>query len=246
MSLSSQSHSQSSVNQSDPIEKQLLLQEMMRQIVNVQQKFQSEGEDEERRWMIARTSDDQIADFLKESTIIMLHVIDAVGDLQPVNGITISKRFGIPRGSVSKITRRLAEQHILQAESLEGNKKEVLFHLTPMGREIYVLHKKLHEHMQLNIKRFLGRYDAEQMRFLISCLQDTVEASWVQDANDPDVIRALEDDKKGMEQKPIVEANAPSPSLETGTISEIVDMLQQLDARSLKKAKNLIQVALFD
>lgn len=244
MSLSSQSHS--SVEQSAHIEKQLLLQEMMRQIANVQQKFQSEGEDEERRWMIARTNDARIADFLKESTIIMLHVIDAVGELQPVNGITISKRFGIPRGSVSKITRRLAEQHIVQAESLEGNKKEVLFHLTPIGKQIYDLHKQLHAHMELNIRNFLGRYDAEQMLFLITCLQDTVKASWVREETDTPEPSSEEESGRGSHSEGDSNAEVNGATPETAAISEIVAMLQQLDARSLKKAKALLQVAFND
>ncbi|WP_286154941.1 hypothetical protein [Bacillus sp. FJAT-27264] len=36
----------------------------------------------------------------------MLHVLDAIGQLEAVNGITISKQFGFPKGSVSKITRK--------------------------------------------------------------------------------------------------------------------------------------------
>lgn len=68
----------------------------------IQKKFQSEGEDEEKRWMMAQTEDSKVVAFMKEAITIMLHVIDAIGEMQPVNGIAISKHLGIPRGRYPK------------------------------------------------------------------------------------------------------------------------------------------------
>ncbi|CAH0119947.1 hypothetical protein PAE9249_02456 [Paenibacillus sp. CECT 9249] len=42
---------------------------------------------------------------LKDITVTELHIADAIGRLEPVNGITVSKQSGIPKGTV--ITRRL-------------------------------------------------------------------------------------------------------------------------------------------
>ncbi|MEV5030373.1 winged helix DNA-binding protein [Paenibacillus sp. LPE1-1-1.1] len=227
------------VNAADSLEKQLLIKEMMYQVANVQKRFQSEGEDDERGWMIAKAKDPILVEFLKESTVIMLHVIDAIGELEPVNGITISKQFGIPRGSVSKITRRLVEQKMVQSEFLEGNKKEVLFQLTPLGHQVFELHKRLHVHIEHNVRNFLRRYDVEQMRFLVQCMKDTSEASWVQEES----LDNMAAKAHGNAVEPTVSERLSQEAL---TISEIVSKLQQLDARNLKKAKDLIQVAFFD
>jgi DNA-binding MarR family transcriptional regulator len=227
-------------NATESIEKELLLGEMMKQVANLQKKFQSEGEDDERRWMIANANDPKIVEFLKESTVMMLHVIDAIGELEPVNGITISKKFGIPRGSVSKITRKLAELQMVQPESIPDNKKEVLFHLTERGRHVFNLHKQLHLHIEYNVRHFLDRYDVEQMRFLVQCMKDTSEASWVQ--GEPSDGR-VETTEAGRIESMTIHSRA---SKEAGAISEIISMLQQLDERNLRKAKELIQVAFFD
>lgn len=227
----------------EQVEKEILIKEMMHQVANLQQRFQSEGADDERRWMIDNTNDAQIIKFLKESSVMMLHVIDAVGELQPVNGITISKQFGIPRGSVSKITRKLVEQKMLQSEYLPDNKKEVLFHLTPLGQHMFKLHKSLHAHINHNVRNFLNKYDNDQMRFLVACMKDTLQASLVDsEANNPEDTAAANVDNQS--NRAITERE--NVSQEAMEISEIHDMLQQLDARKLKKAKDLLQIALFD
>lgn len=211
---------------------------MMDHVAVMQKRFQAEGEDEERRWMMANASDAAVIDFLKEATVLALHVVDAIGEAEPVNGITISKRFGIPRGSVSKITRRLTEQGVVQAESLPDNKKEVLFRLTSSGTQIYLLHQKLHAHMDRNIREFLGRFDLEQMRFLERCMKETAETSWVRPETG--------DIEKKEEQ---IVHDAPVEGIESSQaeeIAEITAMLRQLDARKLRKAKELLRIAWFD
>ncbi|CAM3287137.1 winged helix DNA-binding protein [Paenibacillus lupini] len=208
-------------------EKEVLLNEMFIQIGVIQKKFQSEGEDDEKRWMMAQTSDAKVIEILKEATVIMLHVIEAVGEMQPVNGIAISKHFGIPKGSISKITRRLVEQEVMRSEYLPDNKKEVWFSLTPLGQSIYEIHKQLHSHIERNVRKFLGKYNEEQLKFLVQCMKDTSEVSWVEDPADE------------TEQQ-------EESSKEATVMSDMWMLLQQLDDRKLKKAKELIQVAFFD
>lgn len=223
--------SETQFTMTESVERELLFQEMMQQVATMQKQFLSEGEDDERRWMMERTSDPNLIAFLKDSTVIMLHVIDAIGELEPVNGITISKQFGIPRGSVSKITRKLVEQGMLNAELLPDNKKEVLFHLTPLGRHMYILHKQLHLHIERNVQKFLRRYTVEQMRFLVQCMKDTSETSWVQPESEQEEPQAA---------SPVQVREEPT------AISEIVALLHQMDERNLKKAKDIIQIAFFN
>jgi Transcriptional regulators len=205
-------------------EKEILLNEMLIQVGLIQKRFQAEGEDEEKRWMIAQTKDAKAIQFLRETTTVMLHVIDAIGQMQPVNGIAISKHVGIPRGSISKMTRRLVEQEMISSESLPDNKKEVWFSLTPLGQSIYDIHKRLHVHIEHNVRRFLGRYNIEQMKFLVQCMKETSQASWVADEPEPH----------------------DESSQETSAMGDMLALLQQLDERKLQKAKELIQIAFFD
>lgn len=106
--------------------KDILIKKLIEMIPQLQKRFQSE-DDEEKEWLIQNCSNPLIIDFLQDSTVMMLHVIDAIGQLEPVNGTTISKQFGIPKGSVSKITRKLVQQEIIRTEFLPDNKKKCCF-----------------------------------------------------------------------------------------------------------------------
>ncbi|WP_449599745.1 hypothetical protein [Paenibacillus sp. Marseille-Q9583] len=161
---------------------------------------------------------------------MMLHVIDAIGELEPVNGTTISKHFGIPKGSVSKITRKLVLQQIIRTEFLPDNKKEVLFLTTPLGKEIFDLHQALHKEMSKGINRFLQRYNTDELLFLNQAFEDTLEASWVHSES------AAEEE---------LNAGESIDAMEKDEIGQIVNMLNQLDTRNLKKAKAILQDVFF-
>ncbi|OME10222.1 MarR family transcriptional regulator [Paenibacillus odorifer] len=210
--------------------KDILIKKLIEMIPQLQKRFQSE-DDEEKEWLIQNCSNPLIIDFLQDSTVMMLHVIDAIGQLEPVNGTTISKQFGIPKGSVSKITRKLVQQEIIRTEFLPDNKKEVLFLTTPLGKEIFDLHSALHKQMNKGINRFLQRYNTDELLFIIQAFEDTLEASWVH--------------SESVAEKELLTAGASLEPVEDDEMSQIVDMLNQLDTRNLKKAKAVLQAVFF-
>ncbi|OMD31974.1 MarR family transcriptional regulator [Paenibacillus odorifer] len=210
--------------------KDILIKKLIEKIPQLQKRFQSE-DDEEKAWLIQNCSNPLIIDFLQDSTVMMLHVIDAIGQLEPVNGTTISKQFGIPKGSVSKITRRLVQQEIIRTEFLPDNKKEVLFLTTPLGKEIFDLHLALHKQMNKGINRFLQRYNTDELLFIIQAFEDTLEASWVH--------------SESVAEKELLTTGASLEPVENDEMSQIVDMLNQLDTRNLKKAKTVLQAMFF-
>lgn len=210
--------------------KDILIKKLIEMIPQLQKQFQSE-DDEEKEWLIQNCSNPLIIDFLQDSTVMMLHVIDAIGQLEPVNGTTISKQFGIPKGSVSKITRKLVQQEIIRTEFLPDNKKEVLFLTTPLGKEIFDLHLALHKQMNKGINRFLQRYNPDELLFIIQAFEDTLQASWVH--------------SESVAEKELLTTGASLEPVENDEMSQIVDMLNQLDMRNLKKAKAVLQAVFF-
>ncbi|MEK4186134.1 MULTISPECIES: winged helix DNA-binding protein [Paenibacillus] len=210
--------------------KDILIKKLIEMIPQLQKQFQSE-DDEEKEWLIQNCSNPLIIDFLQDSTVMMLHVIDAIGQLEPVNGTTISKQFGIPKGSVSKITRKLVQQEIIRTEFLPDNKKEVLFLTTPLGKEIFDLHLALHKQMNKGITRFLQRYNTDELLFIIQAFEDTLQASWVH--------------SESVAEKELLTTGASLEPVENDEMSQIVDMLNLLDTRNLKKAKAVLQAMFF-
>lgn len=134
---------------------------------------------ETKKWMAHNSRNPKVAEILQDATLLMLRVLNAIGQLEPVNGITIAKQFRIPKGSVSKTTRRWIAKKLIKKESLPNNKKEVLFRLTPLGRELFEVHRAFDQQMERGFIRFLERYDADQLDFITRLLQDSIETSFL-------------------------------------------------------------------
>jgi len=155
-----------------------LIAEIMTLLSKVTERLEPEDQ-EMKQWMVQNFHNPVIADMLQETTLMGLRVLDAIGRLEPVNGITISEQYRIPKGTVSKITRRLITQKLISAESLANNKKEVLFRTTPLGKELFHAHRAFDEQMEKGFVRFLKRYNDDELRFIVRLLQDAVEASFL-------------------------------------------------------------------
>ncbi|WP_248912460.1 MarR family transcriptional regulator [Paenibacillus antarcticus] len=219
-----------------------LIKEFLEIVNAIQRRFQSE-DDEEKQWMIQNSPNPIVADLMKEMTVLMLHVLDAIGKLEPVNGITISKQFGISKGSVSKITRKLIDKQIIIIEYLPDNKKEILFRTTSLGKEIFCLHQALHHQIDLGANRFLQRYTEDEMQFLVSALREVLHSSWIH-------TETIGESTASSQQ------NAPT-NIEPDTgkdlrfltvteeMNEINVMLNKLDSCNLKKAKAILNDVFF-
>src|SRR5215813_2659450 len=138
------------------------IQEIMVLLSQISEKFEP-GENEMKQWIMQNFHSPVINEVLQDSTFMTLRVLDAIGRLEPVNGITISKQSRIPKGSVSKITRRLISKKLITKESLPNNKKEVLFRTTALGKEIFLAHQAFDQKMEKGFLKFLKKYDADKL-----------------------------------------------------------------------------------
>jgi len=155
-----------------------LITEIMSLLSKVSEKFEPDNLGM-KQWMIQNFNNPKITELLEDSTVMMLRVLDAIGQLEPVNGITISKQFRIPKGSVSKATRRLIDKKLIKTESLPNNKKEILYHTTPLGKELFQAHRAFDEQMEKDFIQFLQKYDEKELRFIVRALHDVTEASFL-------------------------------------------------------------------
>lgn len=131
------------------------------------------------RWIAQHSANPRVVELLQDFTATALRVLAAIGSLGPVNGITIAAQYRIPKGTVSKVTRRLIAKKLISTESLPNNKKEVLFRLTPFGREIFEIHRAFDEQMERGFIGFLRRYDANELRLLARVLREATETSFL-------------------------------------------------------------------
>ena len=155
-----------------------MIAEIMTLLSKVAEKFEPENIGM-KQWMIQNFHNPKIAELLQDSTLMMLRVLNAIGQLEPVNGITISKQFRIPKGSVSKTTRRLIAKKLIKAEARPNNKKEILYYTTPLGKELFQAHRAFDEQMEHGFIQFLQRYDADELQFIVRALQDFLNVSFL-------------------------------------------------------------------
>ena len=155
-----------------------MITEIMSLLSKVSEKFEPDNIGM-KQWIVRNFNNPRIAQLLQDSTFMMLRVLDAIGRLEPVNGITISKEFRIPKGSVSKATRRLIAKKLITTESLPNNKKEILYRTTPFGKELFQAHRAFDKQMEKGFVKFLQRYDQAELRFIVRVLHDLAEASFL-------------------------------------------------------------------
>jgi DNA-binding MarR family transcriptional regulator len=155
-----------------------LIKDIKTLLSNVARRFEAE-DGEEWQWIARHSPNPAIVEILRDTTLTMMRVLDVIEQLEPVNGITISKHYGIPKGSVSKSTRRLIAQKLISKEALPKNKKEVLFRMTPLGRELVHAHRAFDEQMERGFNQFLERYKADELHFIVHVLQDVMKTSFL-------------------------------------------------------------------
>lgn|GEM_PF-2335209 len=156
---------------------QPLVQEIRTLLGRLQQRRHT---DEELVWLQQNCSSARLAALLSDMTPLTLEFVDAVGCLQPVNGITAAHRLGVPKGSVSKISRKLLALKLLRLEFLPHNKKEVLFRLTLLGEELFALHQVMRRRTEAGVSRFFARYSDDELQVIARFLRDGATASWLE------------------------------------------------------------------
>ena len=92
-----------------------------------------------------------------------IHVIACIGELKEPNVTEIARTMKMTRGAVSKITKKLIAQNILEPYGIAGNRQKVFFSLTETGRSLYAEHARRHQLWMERDSRFLQQFSGEQL-----------------------------------------------------------------------------------
>ena len=90
-----------------------------------------------------------------------IHTIAAIGDLAEPNVTQIANYMNVTRGAISKITKKLLEQKVIEAYQLEDNKQKIFFRLTKAGQFLYDEHAKRHNLWLKRDSAFIKQFDPE-------------------------------------------------------------------------------------
>jgi len=126
----------------------------------------------EKQWLLKNCANNSLSEIISDLTVTAFHILDAIGQLQPINSIDITKKAGIPKGTVSKNIKKLMSKELIAKVPLPDNKKESILSLTPLGEELFELHRALHQKFDSEFSAFLEQYDTSELQFLVRFLKD--------------------------------------------------------------------------
>lgn len=107
-----------------------------------------------------------------------IHTIAAIGNLAEPNVTQIAKDMNVTRGAISKITKKLLEQNLIEAYQQDGNKQKIFFRLTKSGQFLYDEHEKRHNLWLKRDNAFIKHFDdktVEQVEKFMRAFNDYLE-----------------------------------------------------------------------
>lgn len=107
-----------------------------------------------------------------------IHTIAAIGDLEDPNVTQIANSMNVTRGAISKITKKLLEQNLIESYQRDGNKQKIFFRLTESGQFLYDEHSKRHNLWLKRDNAFIERFDLktiEQIEEFMKAFNDYLQ-----------------------------------------------------------------------
>jgi len=92
-----------------------------------------------------------------------IHTIVAIGDMEQPNVTGISQVMHMTRGAISKITKKLMENGLIESYKAEGNNQKIFFKLTDKGQMLYKDHEIRHYLWLERDSAFLQKYSQKEL-----------------------------------------------------------------------------------
>ena len=93
-----------------------------------------------------------------------IHTIVAIGDLTEPNVTQIANYMNVTRGAISKITKKLLGQNLIEAYQRDDNKQKIFFRLTKSGQFLYDEHEKRHNLWLKRDNAFIKQFDSKTVK----------------------------------------------------------------------------------
>lgn len=106
------------------------------------------------------------------NNITSVHVIDCIGDHEPINHTGITKKMNLSKASITNISSKLLETGFIEKSQMKNNRKEIYYSLTDKGREVYQLHKKMHQEKEESFYQFIDSYSEAELQTIRKFMSD--------------------------------------------------------------------------
>jgi len=113
--------------------------------------------------------------FMSENTFLEVHCIDFIEKNADPNVTRLAKALRVTRSAISKTTKKLLEDGAIERYRKPGNRKEIYFRLTDVGKRIYAEHEKMHQTRIEQDRIFFQQLSEEEKERLILALHKIYE-----------------------------------------------------------------------
>ncbi|MGG3279092.1 MarR family transcriptional regulator [Paenibacillus solani] len=100
-----------------------------------------------------------------------IHVLDCIGQHEPINHSAIAEKLKLSKASITKISKKLLSLDLIHRTQLNDNRKEVYFRLTTQGKQLFQLHRTMHEAEEQRFMRFLDDYSESELQTILKFFQ---------------------------------------------------------------------------
>jgi DNA-binding MarR family transcriptional regulator len=108
------------------------------------------------------------------NNITSVHVIDCIGDYEPINHTGIVKKMKLSKGSITNISTKLLDMGFIKSSQRNNNRKEVYYSLTDKGRFVYQLHQGMHRAKEEKFYQFMENYTEAELQTIGRFMSDLV------------------------------------------------------------------------
>lgn len=108
------------------------------------------------------------------NNITSVHVIDCIGDDEPINHTGIVKKMKLSKGSITNITSKLLGMGFIRSSQRDNNRKEIYFSLTDKGRLVYDMHQGMHREKEEKFYQFMESYTEAELQTIQKFMSDLV------------------------------------------------------------------------
>ncbi len=92
-----------------------------------------------------------------------IHTIRAIHDLPQPNVTAIAEYLKLTKGAISKITKKLISQGLIDTYMLADNNQKIFFSLKEKGEDLYREHEKRHSLWQERDNIFLASFSKQEL-----------------------------------------------------------------------------------
>lgn len=109
------------------------------------------------------------------NNLTSVHVIDCIGNFEPINNTTIAEKMNLSKASITKISAKLLDEGYIKRSQMNDNKKEVFFSLAPKGRQIFEVHASMHELFERRFIAVLHAFSEPELQATLKFFQTMID-----------------------------------------------------------------------